>query len=220
MFDSGVLVTLLFTIIIFYFTTYLDFAKEIDDLSESMDPNARKMKINRKDKIRKLNTYTVVMALIAVMLYLCKYVSIDGFPVKRTENFFLKIQPFTKVFMGSFNLKFSFITGIILTLILEILWGIFLNKMITPVYLAEYIFIYVCILVMAFGLVWGDYYLSLFLNQCILHYFPLLSVPVNLFFYILFGIAVWLSAKLITAILSCTKGIRRRVWNRFFKLFH
>lgn len=222
MFNFGIFISLLCAIITFYFNLFLPFKKQVDEIqldltqelkyhsshsgtSSSEIINSTKRILSLIDKrslierkITTLNIITFILITIVCLLYflpsliilfnniLNKITTIDF------SSFFTKIVPFRKHFFSDFEFLFSYITGIILSIILCIIWWIKLDDWLCENYILQGIIT----ILLAYGLVWVNYYVSMLLIHYIKHYFILLSVPINILIYLVLCLiiyfAIWL----------------------------
>lgn len=190
MFDFSILISILFTICVFYFTLYITLKKEIGDLTSSSDKSSENyLKINnRKNKLKILNIITIILIISITILYI--------FPIIVTKfkelnlinsslrifsdigDFLIKLVPFKKGVFSNFNFTFSYITETILSIIVIIIF-LFVNYVENR---TKYVSLFLLISIYTF--IWVNYFVSLFLSQCIIKSFILISIIFNLFVYI------------------------------------
>lgn len=183
MFEFGTLITILITIILGYITLYFTFRHQLDEI-ESNNSNDKKYENRIRKRIKFINFFFPILIIIIIILYFLPdieliYTQID---FKFITNFF----PFKEGFFDNKNFKFSYITGIILSIIVIIMCmiftiGLWWNEIENKVF-ASIIIIFVNILT-SYGLIWGNYYISTFFDYCIAHYFELLSIVLNILSY-------------------------------------
>lgn len=189
MFDFPDFITILVTWFVFYFTLSFNYKKEIDDLKSESVQNTKtaQLKIyNRKKKMRFLNIITVSLVIVVTLLYL--YPFLDNFDLtilSKITNFFSKILPFKKGFFTNANFKFSFITGLVLSIMIELVIFLFSNDIITPLFFFDYLLEIAILMISAISLIWADNYISIFLSYCVVHCFPFLSIVLNLLIYLI-----------------------------------
>lgn len=200
MFDFSIFITLLVSVLIFYFTIFFNLKKEIDDLTNSTSQKSKEnaLKIhNRKRKLFLLNIITVVLFLLIIFLYSLPTLfdalnSIEPIDFSYIANFFSKFLPFKKGFFSNANFKFSYITGIVLSIIVVCIIGIWLQFfVIEPDCFSEYAFEIILLIILSIGLIWINNYISAFLSYCIIHCFEFLSIILNIVAYVLIGIIVY-----------------------------
>lgn len=199
MFDFPILINLLIVIVIFYFTIYFNLKKEIDDYknTSSMDNKNIKLKIgNRKNKLLLLNFITIILLSITIILYFLPSI-VNIFNNNESIGFsnigivFSKLFPFRKGFFSDANFKFSFITGLILSLIVDFIVCVTCIYVFEPKRFAGYIPIVIILIILSLGLIWINNYISLFFTYCIIHCFELLSIILNILAYTLIVVLIF-----------------------------
>ncbi len=207
MLDFPVFITLLVSLFVFYFTLYFNFKKEIDDLKFDTIQNSKAatQKINnRKKKIHFLNIITAFLVIVVILLYTYPFISdsFDDFDptiLSNITNFFSKILPFKKGFFTNVNFKFSFITGLVLSLIIELFIFGFSDEIIAPLFFFDYLLEIAILIISAISLIWANNYISIFLSYSIVHYFSFLSIVLNLLIYLIILIVISIIYSLISS---------------------
>lgn len=190
MFNFSILISLIVPIVLFYFSLYFTFKKEIEDFtnaSASKKSNEIESKIqNRQRKLFLLNIITIILLLIVLLLYkLPTLINIYEF------------LPFKKEVFFDQKFKFSYIFETILSL-LNVVISIFGSIKYTHKYspgrtytlaqlIMRLILMIIYILLLLFGSAWLNFYISNFLIACIMQSFELLSIIVNIFIYSMIG---------------------------------
>ncbi len=182
MFDFSILVTALIAIIIFFFTLYINLKTEIEDLSDSLIINDEKhLKIvNRKRKLQFLIFITIFLVIFIILLYalpdiITIFKKIDLINLIQITfcdvgNFLLRFVPFEKGFFSNSNFTCSYITETILVCVVIVI----IREYLEIIFIPTFVFIFI----------WINYFVSLFLTNCIINNFIFLSIVFNLFFYI------------------------------------
>lgn len=192
MFNFSVLISLLIAILSFYLPTFINLKKEIDDLFNTQKtPAENYIKIrNRKKKIRTLNLITLTIVLIVFICYfssnilnLLNMINLNYYIITLSDigNFFLKLVPFRKGFFSNSYFMFSYITELILSLVLGFFSFLFLLQIKHEPNTCSKILI---IFVLEFILLWVNKFISSFFVYCIIHYFYILSLILNLLIYL------------------------------------
>lgn len=202
MFDFPIFITIIVSLFVFYFTLYFNFKKEIDDLKFDIiqDSKIAQLKIhNRKNKIHFLNIITILLLIVVILLYIYPFLSdlfsnFDSTLLSDITNFFFKIFPFKKGFFADANFKFSFITGLVLSIIIEFFIFI-LSDEIVPFFFLEIIIL----IISAISLIWMNNYISIFLSYCVVHCFPFLSIVLNLLIYFIILILLVILSSIISS---------------------
>ena len=191
MFELSILITILFSILIFYFTLYITLKKEIEDISSSIKNSTKDdLKIkNRKKFLTLLKIVTIFLIIFAILLYFLPdiFIYFQKINLKNYKpntfyhigNFFSKLVPFKKGFFSNSNFMFSYITEIVLSLILIVIIIFFFYIICENIALTI-----ISTIVLIFGFIWINNFVSLFLSYCITHCFPFFSILFNLFAYI------------------------------------
>lgn len=183
MFEFDTLITILVTIILSYITLYYTFRHQIDEI-ESNNKDDNKSKLNIERRIMFINFFFSILIILILFLYFLPNIALIN--TQTNFAFITKIFPFEKGFFDNKNFKFSYITGIILSIIIIILFLMF------PIYLLankfENIIIKSVITIfstisIAYGLIWANYYISTYLNYCIIHEFEFISILLNTLAY-------------------------------------
>lgn len=185
-FDFQTLITILITIIMGYLTIFLNLKKELDDLrinSQQSKEIQRKIFI-RKRNIKYLHIVTLVLLCVAIILYM--FPSIINalndicIPSLNQNSYFHKLLPFKEGFFENRNFRYSFITGIILSVFIQIALLFLLLEVNMKLILKIVFFIlFFC------GQIWADNFISLFLETSISKNFGLLSIVINFVLYII-----------------------------------
>lgn len=191
MIDFSALISLLITILIFYFTLLFSLNKEIVDLfnnSENTKENLAKINI-RRNILKTLKTITVILIVLLLLLYFLpphNTISTNTKPISlyNIRLCFQKILPFKKGFFSNPHFKFSYITGIILSIFVELVCYGGLESIIMPKFVSEHLLILGILTILGLALVWISNYISLFLTYCISHCFEFLSIILNIIFFI------------------------------------
>ena len=199
MFSFSVFITLLISILSFYFTLYFTLKKEITDLSSTSEKSKEiYLKIENRKRIKKLIRNTTISLIISIiilyrlpfivtMLNDNKLINFSGI-----GDFFLKFLPFKEGFFSNSNFKFSFITGIILATTVEFILYILISVTTSSTSIPKSILKKLILIAFAFALIWLNNYASLFWTYCIIHYFELLSIILNIILYALIVITSFL----------------------------
>lgn len=187
MFNFSTFISLFVAILAIYIPLYFTFKKELEDLKTNLQANNLKIQ-NREKKIETLTAICIFFIIILIVLYkfpeiVSIFKNIKLLKISNIGKFFCKLVPFKKDFFKDSNFKFSFITGIILSIILEIIWYYFLDETIIPCDINEYVLIITILIVLGWGLLWANNFISLFLTYCIIHYVNLLTIILNILIY-------------------------------------
>ena len=195
MFDFPTFIALLVAIIAIYIPLYLTLKKEIGDLEVNSKDNTTKIK-NRKDKITTLNIICIIIVVVLVVLYqypliISIFTDISKSPIfNGIIKFFCGLLPFKKDYFIDPHFKFSFITGVPLSIFIEILLGMLYENIFNPEKFSEYIPAVITLIISAIGLIWANNYISQFLVYYIAHYFELLSIILNIIAYSLMVVII------------------------------
>lgn len=195
MFEISVLISLIVSIIIFFFTVYITLKKELDDL-ESASPKDTTKIHTRQKTIKYLKMITLFLLFIVILFFFLPSIidlinntlNFDFKPINFSSigDFLLKLVPFKKGFFSDPNFKFSYITGIVISIIVLGIWFYTLYEVIIiPDFASEYITLIVIMLLLAYGLIWANNFISLFLSYCIIHCFAFFAIVFNLIIYVL-----------------------------------
>lgn len=186
------LIVLIIPVLGFYIPTYFSLKSKIDDYTETQTEIERNK--NRIDKTRKriksLNIITIILILIILILYYLPLI-IEIFNKitlsSNIENFLSKYLPFKNGFFADSNFKFSYITGIVLSIVSEIvlIYILFLSDDVW--YFNDSVWYYILsitiLIIFPYFLIWINYFISLSLSLRITDYFELLSIAINIFTY-------------------------------------
>lgn len=165
------------TILITYIPIYLNLNRELRDIDiTSLKNKEDELKYkNRKNELKSVNILYAILLFFILILHILPL-----------ETGIYKLLPFKNGYLSDPNFKFSFITGIILAILLFI---IFVSCMITIMkdmsLFVNIINIAVFAIVLGFFLIWADNYITLFLTYSIKHNFKFLSIVFNILAYFL-----------------------------------
>lgn len=199
MFDFPILITLIISISIFYFSLYIPIKKELDDLaSAGTDKNSKENRIkrnNRKKNLFLLNIITISLYCTIILLYFAPLIikKLSGLkPLNLSDviNFILEYLPFKKGFFDNANFQFSYITGIILSIIVIIVFWIVTYKIEEPDDFSDICIIIIYSLLIAYGLIWLNYFASNILANSIIKYFQFFSIILNIILYLIVAIII------------------------------
>lgn len=184
MFGFETFITLMFMVVLAYLPLFLSLKKDLENCQDIED-NLKEQKIRRyKRYFNILNISTIVFIAIILLLYFLP--TISKMKVEELEIDFsvlLKIVPFKNGFFLNEKFKFSYITGLILSLLVMIFLIYFsLEELIIKRWIA--ILSYV---LMVFGLIWLNYFFSNILAFHICKYYEFLSIVLNLLGYFVIG---------------------------------
>lgn len=201
---------LIISILIFYFTWSFTLKKESVDIFNSMENNnERKAKINiRKTLIKSLKLITINLIVFLTILFCFPYIlpyimniPFDDFNIiidTNLWNFLYKFMPFEKELFSNSNFTFSFITGIVLSIIIETMHLVVLHLFKE----VKFIFKFIIFSLVTYGLIWADRWISFFLVEHIKIFFVLLSLVINIIIYFVIGIIVYFVVVFVLAMLS------------------
>lgn len=185
LFDFQTLITLLVTIVMGYLTIFLNLKKELDDYKiESQQSNDVKNKIFiRKSNIKYLNIFTIILLSIIFILYMFPSIinALNGIQISSLDqnSYFNKLFPFKKGFFENKNFKHSFLTGIIFSVFIQFgILGILIDTNMKYALKISFFILF------AWGQIWANNFISLFLVNSISNYFWLLSIVFNFVLYI------------------------------------
>lgn len=187
MFDVGILITLLFTIIIFYFSVYFNFKSKKDDALQIEDEIIKNKRIkNISNNISILRIVTIFLTILAILLYLLPKV----LKIETNEfdiSILLKVVPFRKGFFINSNYKFSYITGMSISGFMAlILLGCLVEE------LSNISFSIIPTFFFVFIMIWVNYFISNIIVSSIIMYFKLISVILNIVGNLIVGLIVFL----------------------------
>ena len=188
MYDFPILISLLITIIVGYFSILFPLQKAIEDLTITTKSNQKEnvnseisLKLKKYKKLKKILTLIfIVLVSIVILLY--------SWPIIQNINIVSLLQktvPFKEGFFSDRNFTFSYITGLICSVVVEF---IYFNAFIFNIFehnRYKYIITIITLIILAFGLIWFNYLFSDILSCSIIHYFELLSIGLNLFVHFL-----------------------------------
>lgn len=181
MFDFSILITLIITILVSYLTMYMTIKKEIYDLSILSDEeNNRKIKI-RKKILNFINTVFILLVCVILLLFALPEDDSDSiaYIFSNIGHFLLKYLPFKNELFDNYNFRFSYITQMILSIIITLVIFCLLYEEINMISrILSSIFTIWC-------LIWLNIFISSFLIKHIAFFFPLLSIIFNILIYIL-----------------------------------
>ncbi|MCI8604355.1 MAG: hypothetical protein HFE79_09480 [Ruminiclostridium sp.] len=184
MFNFSTLITLFFTVIGIYFPTYFIFKKEINDLRLNENEENRQKIIIREKSVKTLNKTVIALILIIMILFSLPYI-ISLFTTNSSEilgkniiGVITKILPFGNDCFSNNSFQFSFITGIVLSIIIFIFFMIVTNNINLNIVIKIMLRI-----LLVWGLIWTNYFISSFWVFCIVNYFELISIILNLLIY-------------------------------------
>ena len=197
MFNFSTFISLFVAIIAIYIPLYFTFKKELDDLETNENSNKEKI-TNREEKITALKIVCFILAIALIILYqfpaitmFFKNIDLQNLE-DNLEKIFYKILPFKEDFFSDPQFKFSFITGIILSIIIVIFVFCGLFAIIEPSKFYEFIIPIIISIILVIGLIWANNYISLFLVYCIKHYFEFLSMVLNIISYAIIAVFIFI----------------------------
>lgn len=202
MFDFSILISLLVSVIIFYFTLFFSLKRELDDLSNTIkksDEIESKISIRRKS-IKLLNILAIIFIIVILLLYnlpsiIISFSNIEPISFSEIGQFLLKLVPFKEGFFSDSNFKFSYITEIILSIIVTLLtifvFYILLDETKINIFI-KFMIVVLLLIALMLGFLWLNNYISLFLTYCIIHYFAFLSIVLNIISYVIISLIIFL----------------------------
>lgn len=206
MFNFSTLITIIVAVIAIYLPLYFNFKKDIDDLTEtSYESKKNKNKIiSRKKRLNSLKIITLILILVFIILYklpsiLDVFASIN---LTNLWNFFTSLFPFKKDFFLNSNFKFSYITGIVLSVIIEVGLFCFIHFAILPIKFYEYIFEVILLIIVPYCLIWINKSISSLLKSSIINNFEILSIVINITSYIVIALIILIITFIIFYITS------------------
>lgn len=192
MFEVSVLISLIISLLVFFFTLYITLKKELDDLKNDSDKSSNTQKIQTREKaITYLKIVTLVLLFFVLMLYffptIINAIINNEFRLNLSAYgvFLQNLFPFKKGFFTDIDFTISYVTGIILSISCLVIWYYRLKKALNPTLVFEFTFLIILLILLGYGLIWANYYISLFLIYCIVNFFILLSIVFNLIIYTL-----------------------------------
>lgn len=205
MFNFSTLITLIVAVIVAYLPLYFNFKNDIDDFTEtSFESEKNKNKIdNRKKKIKSLNIIYLILILAFIILYKIPSIieTFKSIDLTNIGNFFTGLLPFKKGFFENSNFKFSYITELILSIIIEIGLLCFIDAIFIPLEFYEYIIETICLIIVAYCLIWTSTYISTILSSSIISYFEAFSIIINIVIYIIIALIIFFIIFIIFSIL-------------------
>lgn len=188
MINFSTFITLLVAIMAIYIPLYFTLKKELEDLKINPEDNESKI-INRKKKLTAINILCLTLAVIIILLYQLPTISsiIQSMePSKFPEiigNFFSNILPFKLGVLRHPNYRFSYITGIILSILVEYIVFQFYKDISKSKSFIRILILIVGLIIFTWGMIWCNHFISLLLAYSILHCFEFLSIIFNIISY-------------------------------------
>ena len=203
------LIVLIIPVLGFYIPTYSSLKSKIDDYTETqIETEKNKNRIDKtRKRIKSLNIFTIILISIIIILYYLPLI-IEIFDKiafsSNIENFLSKFLPFNEEFFTDSKFKFSYITGIILSIISEAVLFYILFFSLNIINEVWYYIVSVAILILyPYCLIWVNNYISLQLSLRITDYFELSSIFINILAYItLSSVIILIALYLINFILE------------------
>lgn len=191
MYDFGILITLVITITIFYLSTFIQLRKSIKEyeIDAKNDPSAKSKIAENKKLLNLTNILFAVLLSLSIFLYVLPRI----FDVSSLKTFTiadLKIFPFKDGFFDNHNFKFSYITGISLSVLIIFTLLVVLFDAPKSIFQTVLGVIYICGTFI--GLTWANYYISNQLVYCIVHWFELFSLVSNIIVYIILFVVLYM----------------------------
>lgn len=200
MFNSPTLIGFLLTVIIAYVSLYFNCKKEIKDLMLNENEENKKKITNREGIIKSLKITSISIIAIILFLYYCPSVisffetftsNKNVFAVEYIKEMIMKILPFSDDFFANSKFQFSFITGIILSIIVFFLFSVCVSDF-------KFVIKTILKILLIWLLIWANYFISSFLVFCIVNWFELISIFLNLIAYVIVSLILFFLLSLLT----------------------
>lgn len=214
MFELPTLIGFLLPIIIGYISVLFPLKKTIDDLTIAMKSNQNdnvnsenSLKLKKHKKSKKILTLIfIALVSIVILLYLwptIQNMNIDGNVFIEILKCLQKIVPFKEGFFSDSNFTFSYITGVIFSVIIEFFVLGALISSFDFCFKYQYVLTIIIPIICALGLIWLNNFISLSLSYSIIHNFEVLSIIFNLLIYFLIFILLIIVFTNIAEKLNC-----------------
>lgn len=203
MFDFPILMTLLVPVFIFFFTLYLQFRKDLDDIKNNSTISSQE-KENKENNIRGkiILLFIITILIIFVILFMYKiYFVIDHF---KNLNIY-KISDIPKLLPDLFYTKkvtnpiynFSYMVGCLFSILSIIKWFLELKRGVIYYEISDYIYTIIFLIIVIFSSLTLNNFSSLCLSYLFsFGHYRLALIFINFISFILFNVFIYFLLKI------------------------